>query len=393
MKISKNFQFLAYLIIMLILLSIIPEVSFAAKDSSGHGKSNQDKYMRGDARNSSNNETDDTGDAGDSEADKERRQNNSSVKDRNRTLEHKQEKKQLREELQVNKQEYNEAKGDFLKIRNLVRAGKLDPNSEEALNATKLYLNSSVNYMIAHLSNVKGNVAYSSGNGTDEKTIDVDEKIKLLEAEKAEIANASSQEELLVVIRSVRGVWNNAEKTSLESAGQTVSEKIGEFIEKSENFSEILGTKVDNLNETGVNTTDLDTKLASYNFYINSAKENKEAADAIYSGENVTRTDMEKANGYLRQSLRDIDTANDIIRQILNELKEYETENGNEIGVEDNQKTALNNTENITGTNFSGGNSGINTDNPESGTNVSYGNEKSHSSGNGTGNLTNKLQN
>ena len=147
MKISKNFQFLAYLIIMLILLSIIPEVSFAAKDSSGHGKSNQDKYMRGDARNSSNNETDDTGDAGDSEADKERRQNNSSVKDRNRTLEHKQEKKQLREELQVNKQEYNEAKGDFLKIRNLVRAGKLDPNSEEALNATKLYLNSSVNYM------------------------------------------------------------------------------------------------------------------------------------------------------------------------------------------------------------------------------------------------------
>jgi hypothetical protein len=392
MKKSKNFQFLAYLTIMLILLSIIPEVSFAAKDSSGHGKSNQDKYMREDARNSSNNETDDTGDAGNSAADKERLQNNSSVKDRNRTLEHKQEKKQLREELQVNKQEYNEAKGDFLKIRNLVRAGKLDPNSEEALNATKLYLNSSINYMIAHLSNVKSNVAYSGGNRTDEKAISVEEKIKLLEAEKAEIANASSQEELLVVIRSVRGVWNNAEKTSLENSGQTVSEKLGEFIEKSENLSEKLGTKVDNLNETGVNTTDLDNKLASYNFYINSAKENKEAADAIYSGENVTRTDMEKANGYLRQSLRDIDTANDIIRQILNELKEYETENGNEIGVEDNQKTALNNTENIT-TNFSGGNSSINTDNPEGGDNVSYGNEKNHSSGNGTGNLTKKLQN
>lgn len=393
MKISKNFQFLAYLTIMLILLSIIPEVSFAAKDSSEHGKGNQDKYMREDARNSSNNETDDTGDAGDPEADKERLQNNSSVKDRDRTLEHKQEKKQLREELQVNKQEYNEAKGDFLKIRNLVRAGKLGPNSEEALNATKLYLNSSVNYMIAHLSNVKSNVAYSSGNGTDEKTIDVDEKIKLLEVEKAEIANASSQEELLVVIRSVRGVWNNAEKTNLESAGRTVSEKIGEFIEKFENFSEILGTKVDNLNETGVNTTDLDNKLASYKFYINSVKENKEAADGIYSGENVTRTDMEKANGYLRQSLRDIDTANDIIRQILNELKEYETENGNEIGVEDNQKTALNNTENTPGTNFSGGNYSINTDSPESGDNVSYGKEKSHSSGNDTGNLTNKLPN
>ncbi|WP_243684451.1 hypothetical protein [Methanosarcina barkeri] len=143
--------------------------------------------MREDVRNSSNNETDNIGDAGDSAVDKERFQNNSSVKDRNRTLEHKQEKNQLREELQVNKQEYNEAKGDFLKIRNLVRAGKLGPNSEEALNASKLYLNSSVNYMIAHLSSVKSNVAYSSGNGTDEKAIDVDEKIKLLEAEKLKL--------------------------------------------------------------------------------------------------------------------------------------------------------------------------------------------------------------
>lgn len=81
---------------MLILLSIIPEVSFAAKGSSGHGKGNQDKYMREDVRNSSNNETDNIGDAGDSAVDKERFQNNSSVKDRNRTLEHKQEKKSIK---------------------------------------------------------------------------------------------------------------------------------------------------------------------------------------------------------------------------------------------------------------------------------------------------------
>jgi len=387
MKTSKNFQFLVYLTIMLILLSIIPEVSFAAKDSSDDGKGNQNKYMREDARNSSNNKTGDTGGTGNFTADKERLQNNFSIKDRNRTSEQKQEKNQLREELQVNQQEYKEAKGEFLKIRNLVRAGKLDPNSKETLNATKLYLNSSINYMIAHLSNVKSNVAYSNGNGTDEKAIAVAEKIKLLEAEKAEIANASSQEELLVVSRSVSGVWNNAEKTSIESAGQTVSERIGEFIEKSEHLSKQLRTEVDDLNETGVNTTDLDTKLASYNFYIKSAKENKEAADAIYSGENVTRKDMEKANGYLRQSLSDINAANNIIRQILNELKEYETENSKETGVEDNQKTALNNTENMTGTN----NSSIITDSPESGKNVSYGNGKSHSSGNGAGTFTKKL--
>jgi len=116
----------------------------------------------------------------------------------------------------------------------------------------------------------------------------------LLEVEKAEIANASSQEELLVVVRSVRGVWNNAEKTSLSSAGQTVSEKIGEFLKESEKLSEKLGTKVENLKETGVNTAELETKLASYVSYIKSAQEKKEVADSIYNGENVTREDMTK---------------------------------------------------------------------------------------------------
>ena len=136
--------------------------------------------------------------AGNSESDPEKLQNNLSVKNQNRISEYKQEKKQIKEELQLQKKEYQEAKEDFLEIKNRIQAGKLDPNSEEALNATKLYLNSSISYMIAHLSNVKSNMEYSNGNGTEEKIAAIDEKIKLLEAEKAEVANASSQKELVV---------------------------------------------------------------------------------------------------------------------------------------------------------------------------------------------------
>jgi hypothetical protein len=373
---------------MLILLCIFTEVSFAAKDSFEHGKGNQDKYVREEVRDFSKNETDDTGGADGFVADKERLQNNSGVKDQNKISDHKREKNQLKEELQIHKQEYKEAKGEFLKIRNLVRAGKLDPNSEEALNATKFYLNSSLGYMIAHLSNVKSNLAFSNGNGTEEKIIDIDEKIKLLEAENANVTNASSQEELAVIVRSVRGVWNNAEKASLEGAGKTVSKKIEESLERSENISVKLRAKIGNLNKTGINTSDFDTKLANYSFYINSAKQNKEAADVIYSGENVTREDMQKANNYLRQSLSDINKANGIIKQILNELKEYKTK-GNETGVENTQKTAFNNTENIIGTNSLN----ITTGNPESGEDASFKKEKSHSSGDDTGNLTEELYN
>jgi hypothetical protein len=328
MKKSRIVQDLACFTIILTLLSLLPGGSLAARDSSEHGNDNPNQYMREDTLVSYN-ETDNVSEASSSESDVKQEQKNLSTKSRNKVSEYKQERKQFEEELQFHKQEYNEAKGNFLKIRNRIREKELDPNSEEALNATKSYLNSSINYMIVHLSNVESNMAYSNGNRTDEKAIAIDEKIKLLEVEKANVANASSQEELLVVVRAVRGVWNNAEKISLSNAGQTVSEKIGEFLEKSENLSERLGVKVEDMKETGVDTAELEIKLASYTSYIKSAQEKKVMADSLYSGENVTREDMQTANNYLRQSLNDINKANKLLREIFGELKNYETEEDN----------------------------------------------------------------
>lgn len=329
MKKSRVVRYLACFTIILTLLSLLPGGSLAARDSSERGNGNPNQYIREDDPGSFKNETDNTGRAGSAESNARQEQKNLSAKSRNKISEYKQERKQFEEELQFHKQEYREAKENFLKIRNRIQAEELDPNSEEALNATKLYLNSSINYMIAHLSNVESNMANSNGNGTEEKIISIDEKIKLLEAEKTNVSNASSQKELVDVVRSVRGVWNNAEKTSLANAGQTVSEKLGEFLEESENLSEKLGEKVENLKETGVDTAELETKLASYTSYIKSAQEKKEAADSIYNGENVTREDMQTANNYLRQSIKDISKANKILREIFGELKDCEIEKGN----------------------------------------------------------------
>ncbi|AKB52093.1 hypothetical protein MSBRW_2840 [Methanosarcina barkeri str. Wiesmoor] len=330
MKKSRIVQDLACFTIILTLLSLLPGGSLAARISSDHGNGNQNQYIEG--AFVSYNETDNVGEKNSSESDVKQERKNLSTKNQNNVSDYKQERKQLEEELQLHKQEYNEAKEDFLKIKDRIRAKELDPNSEEALNATKFYLNASINYMISHLSIVESNMEYSSGNRTDEKVSAIDEKIKLLEVEKANAANASSQKELLVVVRSVREVWNDAEKISLSSAGQTVSEKIGEFLEKSENLSERLDVKVENLKETDVDTSEIEVKLASYISYIKSAQEKKVMADSLYSGENVTREDMRTANNYLRQSLNDISKANKLLREIFGELKNCETEvdNGTE---------------------------------------------------------------
>lgn len=351
MKKLRIVRYLAYFTIILTLLSVFPESALSAKEASDQGNEHQNQYILENSRGPYNNETDGENGTGNSELDPKKFQNNLSVKDHNGISEYEQEKTKIKEELQVQRKEYQGAKEDFLEVKNRIRAKKLDPNSKEALNATKLYLNSSIGYMIAHLSSVKNNMADSNGNGTEEKIAAMDEKIKLLEVERTEVANASSQKELVVTVRSVRRVWDDAQRISLGGSGQIVSEKIGEFLEKSDILSAKLGTDIELLNKTGVETSDLETKLASYNSYIRSAQEKKEKADSIYDGENVTPENMEKANNYLRQSIIDINKANKILREIFEGLKEYEIELTNEANVEKSLKAQLNGTEYVNSTN------------------------------------------
>ncbi len=324
MKKSRVVLYLACFTIIIIVLSLLPGNSLASKDSSEYRNGNSNQYTREDVLSSDKNKTENVDEASNSKSYAISEHKNLSEKGRKNVSESNQERKQSRENLQFYKQEYKVAKENFLTIRNRIREKELDPNSDEALNVTKIYLSSSISYMVAHLSNVKDNMVYSDGKGMEEKITALDEKIKLLETEKTKVANASSQEELSVVVKSVSGIWNNAEKDSISSAGQIVSEKIGEFLEESENLSIKLENKTLNLKETGVNTSELETKVSSYVSVIKFAQENKDEADSIYNGTNVTREDMQEANDYLRQSLSDINKANALLREIFVELKNYE---------------------------------------------------------------------
>jgi len=324
--------YLTYFAILLTLFIVLPVESFASRASSGeHG--NQYQFLQENAvssyRNKTNNtgdEINDTGKVNNSETNPEKLRNNLDINNQNRISEYKEQRQKIKEDLQFQREEYQDAKKDFLKVRNRIRTEEIDPNSSESLNATKLYINSSINYMIAHLSNVKSNMEYSNGNGTEHTITAIDEKIQLLEIIKTEVANASSQKELAGTVKSVREIWDNAQKISLAGAGQIVSEKIGEFLEKSETLSNTLEQRIGGLKETGADVSDLKIKLTSYRSYLKSAQEKKNDADFIYKDENVTREDMEIANNYLSQSLNDINKANKLLKEMFEELKKYEIE-------------------------------------------------------------------
>lgn len=338
-------RYLAYITFILILFSILPGEAFAARSLSENGNGNQyaNKIII-DTENYEKDSSENTNGTENSSSENIKEENRTRIQDKDKYTAYKLERKKIREELQLQKSEYREAKEDFLKVRDQIQTGKLNPGSEEAIDATKLYLNSSISYMIAHLKNVKTNMQYSNGNGTEEEIDAINGSIKLLEAEQAEVANASNQQELIVSVRSVREIWTNAQKASLTGSGQIVSQRIGEFLDKSENLSEELDLEIQSLNETGVDTADLQTRLTSYDLYIEAAQDKKEAADTIYEDVNSTREDLEVANNYLREALNNVNKANQILKLIFDELKEHGFKEVNEIGTENNVKTEVNNT-------------------------------------------------
>ncbi len=374
MKKSVIVRYLAYITFILIILCILPGGSLAGKSSSEHGnevqyagesitgsenngkdsvegsstENSDPENMQGQGRNQKleekKNSAGDANGTEDSDSESMQGQDRAKTQDQNKYSEHILERNQIREDLQLQKSEYRGAKEDFLKVRSQIQAGKLNPNSEKAVDATKLYLNSSISYMIAHLKNVKTNMQESKGDGNKEKIVAIEDSIKLLEAEQAEIENASNQKELIASVKSVRGIWTNAQKNSLAGAGQIVSQKIGKFLDKSENLSEELDVEIQSLNGTGVDTADLQTRLASYNLYIKAAREKKAAADSIYEDENATPENLVVANNYLRESLNNVNKANQILRVIFDELKEYGFKEVSKVGYENSTKTKLNNT-------------------------------------------------
>ena len=344
MKKLFTVRYLAYIITLILFISsILPGEAFAAGSLSENGNGNQyanknviddENYEKGSSNNTNSTESSNSGGV--------KEENRSQTQNGDKYSAYRQQRKETQEDLQLQKIKYREAKEDFLKIRNQIQKGKLNPGSEEAISATKIYLNSSISYMIAHLKNVKTNMQYSNGSGVEEKTASIDESIKLLEAEQAEVANASNQQELLVAVRSVHAVWTNAQKTSLTGSGQIVSQRIGEFLDKSENLSDELDVEIERLNETGVDTADLQTRLASYKQYIKTAREKKTAADTVYENESATQKDLEVANNNLREALNNVNKANQILKLIFGELKEYGFKEISETG--NNSKTEINNT-------------------------------------------------
>jgi DNA repair ATPase RecN len=330
-KFGKVIRYASCLTVILIVFSIL---STAALAGSGAGASN-------DAKNGKTLET-----LKKQELVKEKIQARNQTE--NRTLEREQlreeaqERTQLKEQLKVRKNNYQSSKKNFLAIRKQLRSGNY---GDEELGITREYLNSSIDYMIAHLEKVQYNLEQSNGNGTGARIATIEERISQLQDEKKAIGKAEDLEDFANATESVRGVWNNVINRTAVETGQTACESLDKFVNKSEAVSLKLENEIGSLNKTGVDTTELEAKLANYNSLMDSARENNEAAKKIYNKENATQEELQKADHNLQSALNEIKEANQILKEIFGELKQYRIEEANRIRTQNALGTEFTDTE------------------------------------------------
>lgn len=332
-RLVKVIRYTSYITLLLIFFSILSPAALAGNGAgAGNNAKNEKTFETLQKKNLTQEE------------------NQSVNRSENKTLEQRQlreesqERKQLKEQLKIQKNNYQTSKKNFLAVRNQLRSGNYD---EEDLEIAREYLNASIDYMVAHLEKVKYNIEQSNGNGTEARITAIEDRISQLQEEKKAIENAEDLEDLTNATESVRGVWNNVRNRTSVETGQTACEKIDSFVNTSGIASNKIEKEIKNLNKTGVNTTGLEVKLASYNALIDSARKNNEAAEKIYSKDNATEEELQQADKYLQNALQEIKEANQVLKEILGELEQYRIEENSRNRVRNVPETEFNDTENL----------------------------------------------
>lgn len=294
---KQGLRIFSYFTVVLMLASILPGGAFAASDNA------MDSDMSSISGSYGNDQVDD---ASQEDSDDDTTQLLDRERDRDRDMVNATDDA-TRKRTEAQKEKRSDAAANYMAAKNnFVNIKSKNPNlySEEAINATKEYLISSIDYMIANLD--------------DEQYIDE------LNDEKNKVKAATTRKELGDSAKHIRSIWNDARKNHIVSAGKNIDNKINAIIKTSDALIIRLENEIATMKENGEDVEELEELLAQYKERINDANKSREQARNIYQDENGTNAqNMQEANAYLQQAGKDIKESNVILRNMLKELHQH----------------------------------------------------------------------
>ena len=338
---SKTMKILGYLAIVLMVLSTLPAGVLAAEDDTRDSASDEPGT---DSRNANDtddangtddvndtDDTDDTDDLDDRISVRERIEIKSdrmeTKRDIRATIQSDVAKYRTKERIEDVRNDYSDAKKDFHELRIKIKNKEASADSEEAINATRNYMNKSIDLMIKHLENVNNNVQENAdGDTADEISEIINEYIRQLEEQKENVGSAETRQEFAEVAKEVRKIWQSAEKRAKYFAGKSVDRRLDNYLAKSDALALRIEGEINRLNESGEDVGDLEEMLAEYNELIEEAKLNQELAREAIRNRNGDSDDedaVDDANKYMREATKNIQEANKVLKEIFDELKSH----------------------------------------------------------------------
>lgn len=188
---------------------------------------------------------------------------------------------------------YGEATANFLSIK----ANNSALNTEEAIEATREYLNSTIDMMTESLDN--------------------EEYIEMLNAEKEDVAAAGTREEFAECANDIREIWREARQEKINSTSSSANNKLKAVIKASETMSLRLENEISRLEMKGKDVTELQEMNQEYSALIAEADKYQKQAEEAFGN------DSSESFKYMKQAGQSLKQANAVLENMLMELKQY----------------------------------------------------------------------
>ncbi|WP_440951644.1 hypothetical protein [Methanococcoides sp. FTZ1] len=204
---------------------------------------------------------------------------------------------QNRTNIQDAKNDYNKMTSEFQTIKNNQARGLL--TSEEMFNASKDYLNGTIDYMIIRLENIK-----DEGDYPEDVNETIDDYIDKLELIRVDVEDAETREELSDALKEIRDLWKDTIADIRSSNEMKIGERLDDHIANANRISERLQNEIREMEQNGQDVKELQEMLDEYNKLIAEAESLQE-------------------EGEIEDAIDKTREANEKLRELLQEMKQF----------------------------------------------------------------------
>lgn len=221
--------------------------------------------------------------------------------------------------------------GNFSDLRQQYQSSPASVSEDSLVNSGRSHFASAVEGMSNYLNTAKQAVRDSSlPQDTKNRLVsDIENKISRLTAQKQQVSQAATLQELRSVASEVKDDWKKRRVEARKWSCQLLYSKTIDVITRLDSAASNLTATIEQLKEEGQNVSKLEAALVNFRGYLNLAQEKIEIAkSACADFDNLpspaaAREEFIKVRGYVREAKSYLQKAHQELQTIVKELKNF----------------------------------------------------------------------